>query len=174
MAYAAGKDLRPQALPDLDKIIEADANNAMAFATRGRVHLAKNDGERALTDFSRAIDRCAIPGRALSRPRHDLQEQGDTARALGDLDAAIKIDPKPADIYFERAIDAQSQGATHAAPSPTSTRASPASRTTWSARERAAEAGQERPPRRCRADLVLAREQEEHRLPARPRQAQMR
>ena len=42
--------------PISTKAIKADGNDALAYGERGQVYFAKNDVDRALPDFNRAIE----------------------------------------------------------------------------------------------------------------------
>ena len=110
-AFARKKDY-DRALADLDKAIKADGNDALAYGERGQIYLAKNDSDRALADFNRAIELGTISAGALSRARHDLQEQGryrqgDQRSRSGDPARSAAGGP-----YFERAGLRKAKGET--------------------------------------------------------------
>jgi tetratricopeptide (TPR) repeat protein len=95
------------ALADLSQALSLAPNDAAAYAARAKVHLAAGSYDAAVTDFSAALDntsdRKAKVALLIGRG-HTLMVKGLFDAALGDLDAAIAINPKSASAYNHRGL----------------------------------------------------------------------
>ncbi len=90
------------ALLDVDKAIEIDSRNGLAWAWRGHIFNQSNEPQKALESFNNAVtfnpkDAGAWEGRALSRIN-----LGDFTGAVQDGDRSIQVDPKIAAAYVVR------------------------------------------------------------------------
>lgn len=91
-----------QALPVLDKIIEKDPENKVAYNMRGIVRLETGQTKLALKDFNFSVGLDSSDYRSLYNRgnAHYLQQNFDLA--IQDYDKALRLDPKVADIYINR------------------------------------------------------------------------
>lgn len=103
------------ALGDLSQALSLAPNDAAAYAARAKVHLAKGSYDAAVTDFSAALeqtsDRKARVPLLIGRG-HTLMVKGLFDEALGDLDEAIRINPKSASAYNHRGLVYRKKGDT--------------------------------------------------------------
>lgn len=96
---AEGKDF-PAALADCSRAIRLNPRNAVAYDSRGFIHLRLARPAQAIKDFSTSLK--LQPGRATALFGRGLAElhSGQTAAASTDIRQARRIDPEIDDIYI--------------------------------------------------------------------------
>jgi tetratricopeptide (TPR) repeat protein len=117
VAHARNKQT-DEALKDLDKAIELDPHNAMAFLLRGNLRERKKEIGQALSDYNEAI-RLAPDARGMEVAYNNRSvirlSKGDLAGAREDIDNAIRLNPNAAALYNQRAIIRLQEGKPDAA-----------------------------------------------------------
>ena len=83
---------------------------AAAFNSRGNVHLANRNYDRAIDDFSEAIRRDPKYTIGFSNRGIAYQRKGQIDRAIEDYDEAIRLDPKYANAFNNRGFAYQRKG----------------------------------------------------------------
>jgi tetratricopeptide (TPR) repeat protein len=90
---------------DLGRGIDLNPENARSHAIRGECRSWWGGSrERAVADFSRAIELRPLTASYYSQRGIVWQRLGDLARALQDLDEAIRLAPEEASYYHQRAV----------------------------------------------------------------------
>jgi Tfp pilus assembly protein PilF len=96
-----------EALNDLNEAIELDPRNAMAFLLRGNLRERKKEVEQALSDYNEAIKLAPdAPGMEVGYNNRSVMRlsRGDIAGAHEDINNAIRLNPRAAALYNQRAI----------------------------------------------------------------------
>jgi tetratricopeptide (TPR) repeat protein len=83
---------------------------AAAFINRGNVYAAARDIDRALADYSKAIELDPNEAKAFSNRGAAYQAEGEIERAFADYDEAIRLNPNGAAAFNNRGIAYQAQG----------------------------------------------------------------
>lgn len=85
---------KKQALSDFNRSIEIDSTNFYALNSRGRFFLVdRNDPERAIEDFDKAIALNPQFGVAYANRGFAYEKLGDKPKALADLERALELGP---------------------------------------------------------------------------------
>jgi tetratricopeptide (TPR) repeat protein len=92
-----------------NQAIRLDPKDADAYYGRGKVWEAKDDLDRAITDYSEAIRLNPKSGHAYVNRGGAWGAKGDLDRAIADFDQAIRLDPKDAQAYYNRGIAREMQ-----------------------------------------------------------------
>lgn len=103
MTFARRGDF-DNALRDFDQAVRLDANSAIAFYNRGRVHFAKGDALQAIQDFDAAIDIGPKTPGAFEERGFAYLSQGQIDKAIADYDAALQLDAKRATALYGRGL----------------------------------------------------------------------
>ncbi len=101
-AYA-GLGQVDKALDDLNRAIELDPDDPVAYGLRGTI-LSKTDRQAAFDDLNRAIELSPEPALAYSDRGNVYLELGDYEAALADFNQAIALDPDGSFYYLYRSI----------------------------------------------------------------------
>ena len=92
------------ALADFNKRIEAEPNNALAWAARGEAYTSIDDYEHAIADFDEALrldPNVAVIhfGRGAAH-----QRRGDPSQAVSDYNRSLELEPGNAETYYNRGV----------------------------------------------------------------------
>jgi tetratricopeptide (TPR) repeat protein len=91
--------------PLLTKAIERNGQDALAYYARGRLEAMDEKWERAVADYSNAIERDpTLVAAYIYRGRAYQELSYDDPRALADLNKAIELDPKNPHAYVARGL----------------------------------------------------------------------
>ena len=92
------------ALVDFNQRIEADPNDALAWAARGEAYTSIDDYQRAIADFNEAIR--LAPNIAGVHFRRGLahQRQGELVQAIADYGVSLELEPDSAETYYNRGV----------------------------------------------------------------------
>ena len=93
-----------------EQIIIEDSFNAVAYYDRGTAWYSKDDLERAIADFDRAIRIAPRYTDAYIRRGRAWHARGDLDRAIADYDRAIRTDPCSAFAHNDRGIAREDKG----------------------------------------------------------------
>jgi tetratricopeptide (TPR) repeat protein len=94
---------------------ESQENHAIAFNNRGNAYNSKMDYERAIEDFTQAIQLNPKLAYAYLNRAFPLFQRGATDRSIADLNEAIRLDPTRAIAFYNRGIAYQAVGNTNGA-----------------------------------------------------------
>jgi tetratricopeptide (TPR) repeat protein len=99
------EDDQNETLALLTKAIERDGNDAIAYYGRGRMHAINDEWERAIADYSSAIELDPTLLEAYTRRSRAYAElKYDDPRGLADASKAIELDPKNPRGYVARGM----------------------------------------------------------------------
>src|SRR5262249_48969062 len=104
-----------QCLPNFMKLIDnflAPPTNAQAYLDRGAAYARKDDNDRAIADFNRAIQLDPKNAQAYIQRGGTYSVKGDEDRAIADYNQAIKLDPQNARAYVALGTSYGSRGDT--------------------------------------------------------------
>ena len=92
-----------EAIAEFNRVIEMDPKNAAAYNYRGYSHILAGDFDRALADYTKAIDlrplyADAYYNRALVYDMHKNERE----KAIYDFTKAVQLKPRFGDAYFGR------------------------------------------------------------------------
>jgi tetratricopeptide (TPR) repeat protein len=87
----------------LDEILKADPNDRLAWLARGSVYLKMGNSEKAIGDFTQAIELDASHPKAYHLRGLAREMAGDSNVALEDFTRALDIDPEYGAAYYSRA-----------------------------------------------------------------------
>ena len=87
----------------LDEILKADPNDRLAWLARGSVYLKMKNSEKAISDFTQAIELDSIHPKAYHLRGLARELAGDNDAALEDFTRALEIDPEYGAAYYSRA-----------------------------------------------------------------------
>ena len=109
------QDCEQFANPDLQlractEIIGRDGKAAWAYTNRGNAYAAKGDHDRAIADYTKAIEIRPKDGSAYLLRGRVRQDRGDYDRAIADYGKAIEFNPKGDAAYDDRGGAHQSKG----------------------------------------------------------------
>ena len=104
-----GRNL-PAALKDLDQAIRLDASKAEFYVTRASISSWLGEPNAALADLNRALSYDSRSVHALTNRGLYYFNEGDTARALTDFDAALQLSPCDSGLYSFRAAARREAG----------------------------------------------------------------
>jgi tetratricopeptide (TPR) repeat protein len=82
-----------KALADLNKLIDLDPSNKSAYENRGYALKETGDATKALDDFSKAIS-MGVSNEKILLSRAELLLKKETGKAMQDLNAVLKLNPK--------------------------------------------------------------------------------
>ena len=100
-----GPNQRNQVVALFTRAIERGANDAVVFNGRGFVYASTDDQERAIADYSKAIEIDPMYVDAyVSRGKAYGSKSFDDPRALADYNKAIELDPRNAYAYLARGM----------------------------------------------------------------------
>jgi tetratricopeptide (TPR) repeat protein len=102
------KDDLDGAIASFDAVIKLDPKRAATYIDRGAVLSRKNENERALADYDKAIEFDAANADGSAAAAWTMKArvhaaQGDFDRAIADVGAAIRLEPSQAGLYLARA-----------------------------------------------------------------------
>lgn len=89
-----------EALKAANNAIELDPACAVAFFSRGNIHLNQNDYEPAIADYTGAIE-LGFTG-AVNNRGNARSDKGDLDGAIADYTEAIRLDPNDSDAFNDR------------------------------------------------------------------------
>src|SRR5262249_57140506 len=104
-------------------LIEQDPNFSVLYGNRAYAYLIKSDFDRALGDYTKAIEIDPKQPLAYFNRGYTYAAKGEHDRAIADYNKAIEIDPKNMLAYFNRGRSYGPKVST-TVPSPTTTRLS--------------------------------------------------
>ena len=107
---AAQQDSGEVAIKSCSELVRGSPGDEVAYINRGKAYGIKGELDRAIADFSKAIE--INPKRALSYNNRGIayQTKRDIDRAIADYGKAIEIDPKFANVYYNRGAAYQMKG----------------------------------------------------------------
>ena len=90
------------ALPLLDKVIQADVKNKVAYNMRGITKLELGQNDHAILDFDVSINLDSNDYRSFYNRGNAKYQIGRYNQAIADYDIALMLEPREADIYINR------------------------------------------------------------------------
>ncbi len=92
-----------KAFADYSKTIELDSANYMAYYQKGKIRMKKQDVNLAMDDYDKALEIQEDDEIYLFRAMGH-KKRNDYRKSISDLDKAIKLNPKNAEAYYQRAL----------------------------------------------------------------------
>jgi len=100
-----------RAIADGDRAVTVNPNNGAARINRGLAFSAKADSDRAIAEFDWAIMRTQPPSSSFYNFRgEEWVKRGDHDRAIADFSEAIRLAPRVATAYLNRAAARRAKG----------------------------------------------------------------
>src|SRR3990167_1293111 len=94
--------LLDEAICPLDRALEINPGDVMAYNSRGNVYYGRGEFDRAISDFNRALEINPREALAFNNRGNAYDKKGEFDRAIADFNRALEINPRFAEAYISR------------------------------------------------------------------------